>query len=382
MNPSPNVLVWVTSLLGSGHFKRAAVLAEALADRGFAVMLLNGGPPPLGPSLRNVEVRQLPSIRAADVEFSHYLTEENEPADEHYLAERQQRLWEIYREFSPDVLITEMFPFGRRQLGSELLPVLDDCLHREKTMVVGSVRDILVTGSKPTRIEFSRDIALKYYDLILIHGDPRICGFADTFPLATDLNGLIAYTGYVCPQSRVNGARARSGVLVSAGSGVVGAKLLDTAISAARRFASEGEKWTIVTGPRFSGAQRSELRANLPDNCALHEHVDNLPQLMAQHRASISQAGYNTVTEGIMTDTPMILIPFADGRENEQTTRAQILADRNLAIRIPENALSVDSLHAALEDLPALRPTSGVRIQGAKVSARILEKAVCRPAVT
>ena len=39
------VLIWVQHLLGTGHFKRAATLAEAMAADGLDVTLVSGGPP-------------------------------------------------------------------------------------------------------------------------------------------------------------------------------------------------------------------------------------------------------------------------------------------------------------------------------------------------
>ena len=45
MSRSWRCLFWVQSLLGSGHLRRALLLAEAFAARGAEVILVNGGPP-------------------------------------------------------------------------------------------------------------------------------------------------------------------------------------------------------------------------------------------------------------------------------------------------------------------------------------------------
>ena len=68
------VLFWVQQLLGSGHLKRAATLASAMAERGLEVTLATGGMPASwlvpAPAAGRVEVVQLPPIRASDPSFA------------------------------------------------------------------------------------------------------------------------------------------------------------------------------------------------------------------------------------------------------------------------------------------------------------------------
>ena len=63
-------LVWVQSLLGSGHLRRAMLLADTLAARGVEVVLANGGPPGPWPSAEGVSLVQLPVLVAKDTSFS------------------------------------------------------------------------------------------------------------------------------------------------------------------------------------------------------------------------------------------------------------------------------------------------------------------------
>ncbi|MEO1019506.1 MAG: glycosyltransferase, partial [Pseudomonadota bacterium] len=109
-------------------------------------------------------------------------------------------------------------------------------------------------------------------------------------------------------------------------------------------------------------------------NCRLYGYVKNLPELMAQSRVSISQAGYNTVTESVLTETPMILVPFANGREDEQTRRAKLFSEQGMAIHLPEQNVSAASLRSALASARKLPPTSSVDTNGAEVSARHLSE--------
>ena len=63
----------------------------------------------------------------------------------------------------------------------------------------------------------------RYFDLVLVHGDPRLVPFERTFPRAGAIAGKLHYTGYVVEKPSVAGAADRSNgeVLVSAGGGAV-----------------------------------------------------------------------------------------------------------------------------------------------------------------
>jgi len=99
---------------------------------------------------------------------------------------------------TPDVLIVETFPFGRRVMRFELLPLLEAArAMRPKPLIACSVRDILQERGKPGRAEETVDTIGKYYDLVTVHGDPKFASFGETFPLADGLAKQISYTGLV-----------------------------------------------------------------------------------------------------------------------------------------------------------------------------------------
>ena len=61
---SARVFIWVQHLLGFGHFARAKVVAEALRDAGFEVMLASGGVTPADAVPKGIAFVQLPAARA------------------------------------------------------------------------------------------------------------------------------------------------------------------------------------------------------------------------------------------------------------------------------------------------------------------------------
>src|SRR5687768_1670293 len=127
------VFIYVQHLLGIGHLKRAATLARALRTAGFEVTLASGGAPVAG-----IEVHQLPPVSSPD--FKQLLDEHGTPVDEAWKQRRTAALIDAWRRSEADALIVELFPFGRRQMRFELIPLLEEARHR---LVVCSVRDIL-----------------------------------------------------------------------------------------------------------------------------------------------------------------------------------------------------------------------------------------------
>ena len=192
------VLFWVQQLLGSGHLKRALTLARAMADEGLEVTLAAGGMPMASLLPAGFELVQLPAIRTSDPSFAQLVDAEGRPADDALWQERQAGLQRLLALRRPQVLITEMFPFGRRAFRRELLPLLEAAAAmRPRPWRLCSVRDILVRKPAPESYAWMRDLALAHYDRILVHTDPQLIPFDLTFPFAAALRGRLVDTGYV-----------------------------------------------------------------------------------------------------------------------------------------------------------------------------------------
>lgn len=370
-------LFWVQSLLGSGHLRRALLLAEALARHDVAVTLVNGGLPGPWPAGEGVTLVQLPPITTKDSHFRALIDASGAPVTEALRAERRAILLDLLHRLRPHLLVTEMFPFGRRAFRDELLPLLAaGGTLPAPPLVVASVRDVLVSKPDPARYAWMAEVCREHYDKVLVHGDERLLPFALSFPLADTLGGRIVPTGFVHPAAHDLPASVEDApaVLVSAGGGAVGTTLLHVAL-AARPLTSFAEaSWLLVTGRNLAEPAFAALARQVPEDCRLVRHRDDLPALMAGCTVSISQAGYNTVVEGLLAGTRMVLVPFAGGGEDEQERRAGRLAALGLAEMVRERELSAESLAAAIDRIaaqpkPAPPPW---RFDGAARSARIL----------
>jgi predicted glycosyltransferase len=358
------VFLHVQHLLGIGHLRRAATLAGALAREGFAVTLASGGPPVPGLVPPGVRLVQLPPARAEDASFKALVDEQGRRIDAAWQNNRRDLLLRSFDAISPDILVIELFPFGRRQLAFELLPLLERA--RGRSRIVSSVRDLI--QDKPGRHDEMVERVQRYFDLVLVHGDPRLAAF----PLAPRLGGKVRYTGYVVEEPARSASRAGEGeVIVSAGGGAVGRRLLETAIQARALGALRGRTWRVITG-----VNGPDLRGLAAENLVVETMRADFTTLLANCALSISQAGYNTVMETLQARARAVLVPYAAGGESEQTARARLLAAQGLVEFIDEAALDATGLAAAAERAAARpRPPAGaVDLDGARRSAALLRE--------
>jgi predicted glycosyltransferase len=370
-------LFWVQSLLGSGHLRRALLLADALARRNVAVTLVNGGLPGPWPAGEGVTLVQLLPIVAKDPHFQALIDASGAPVAEALRAERRQTLLDLLHRLRPHLVVTEMFPFGRRAFRGELLPLLAaGGTLPVPPLLVASVRDVLVSKPDPARYAWMAEVCREHYDKVLVHGDERLLPFALSFPLAGTLGNRIVHTGFVHPAEHEPPASVEEApaVLISAGGGAVGEALLRAAIAARPLTSFAAASWLLVTGRNLAEPAFAALAGQVPAGCRLVRHRDDLPALMAGCAVSVSQAGYNTVVEGLMGRARMVLVPFAGGSEDEQERRAGRLAALGLAKMVRERELSAGDLAAAIDRIAAKPrpPASPWRFDGAARSAQIM----------
>lgn len=144
------VLFVVTSLMGAGHLARTLIIARALRAAGGTPLVVSGGRSLPQLDAGGVEVRRLPPVWSDGVDYSRLLTPEGE-ADEEWMASRRKHLLAICDEFTPDAVVTELWPFGRRGLSDEFVALAEHS--KGKARLWASVRDVLEPKKKPKRAE-------------------------------------------------------------------------------------------------------------------------------------------------------------------------------------------------------------------------------------
>lgn len=377
------VLIVVTHLLGAGHLTRAAALARAFAQAGHDTTLVSGGSASPPRDLDGIAFIQLPPVRTIGTDFKTLLDEDGAPVDAFRLAERRIRLLDALRAARPDIVITELFPFGRRVLADEFISLIIDAKHlKPRPLILCSIRDILASPSRPERIEETHARLLDHYDGILVHGDPTIVPLEATWPVDERIRPLIRYTGYVDENADPVPPGDREGILVSGGSSSASLPLYRAAVAAAQEIADR--PWRILIGRGVAEAEFQELSTQAPAHVVVERARPDFRALLARAELSVSQAGYNTVVDLLRSGVRSVLVPFEAGHETEQRLRAERLKALGLAEIVSEADLSpqalAEALRRSLSRPPA--PPPSMALDGARESVSVAESLHCaRPAL-
>ena len=370
---APRVLFYAQHLLGIGHIKRAALICRALAAAGLDTTLVSGGMPVPGLKIGGARLHQLPPLRSADLSFSVLLDEADRPIDEAWQQRRRDLLLATFRTLRPEALVVEMYPFGRRQMRFELIPLLEAArAARPRPLILSSLRDILSKPPVPKRAAWIEAQIEGFFDAVLVHADPRFVTLEASFPEAAGFADSLVYTGYVAEAKPIPAAADRDGVVVSAGGGAVGAALIETAL-AARPFSALSEApWTLLAGPNMPTGQLAALERQCPENVTLSRAHPRFLELLSRSRLSISQGGYNTVTDLLRTGPRAVIVPFAAEGEAEQTMRARLLEAAGVVVMLEQPALTPRALAEAMDRALAAEKSPldfDVDLGGAEASA-------------
>ena len=373
-----SIMIYVQHLLGIGHLQRAVFLASALARRGFIIDLVSGGMPVpvLNPAV--VNFHQLPPLRSLNGRFDLLVNENGKSIDENWKHQRCNQLLELFNNISPDAVITETFPFGRRMMRFELLPMLNAIKQRSSPpILISSIRDILQPKARPDREQEILHLVDEYYDRVLVHGDDSIATLEDTFSMAAALADKTFYTGYICQpgnESSTGGAGVNE-VLVSGGGGVVSLPLLQAAIEARPLSKLNQQTWRLLAGHSIDQQDFEQLVRIAGKGFIVERNRSDFQQLLRQCAVSVSQAGYNTTMDILKTGARSVMVPFSDAGEIEQTIRARLLQQHNRVITLDQEKLTAASLAQAIDQAIEIpRQSIKLKMNGAEVSADLLQE--------
>ncbi|QIB35956.1 glycosyltransferase [Ancylobacter pratisalsi] len=379
------VMIVVTHLLGVGHLARMAAVGAAMAARGWKVTLVSGGRPAPTVALDGLELVALPPVHCVGTDFATLYAAPGLVADADYFTRRREALLAAFDAARPEALITELYPFGRRSLAGEFDALLAHAHGRaDRPAVLCSIRDVLNPPSRPERAEATLACLGRFYDGVLFHGAADVVPLSASWPEAKRLNNRLRETGYVHDGSRQVSTSDEAGageIIVSGGGSAAGLPLALASLQAARLVPEK--RWRLLVGGSVPGETLDALKAEAPANMIVERARPDFPALLARGAASISQAGYNTVLDLAAANARAVLVPFAEGGEKEQTIRAGELARRGLARHLPAEALTPETLAAALRELLA-RPAPdwhGIGRAGAAKTADIVADEIARRAV-
>jgi len=378
----PALLLYCQHSVGIGHLMRSLVIAEALTHD-FRVVFLNGGvfPPGVVPP-HGVEIVDLPPL---GLESRHLVSRGEERDIDRIKSVRKAVVLGTYDRVRPEVVLVELFPFGRKKFAFELLPLLKRTRRPIgwRPSVLCSVRDILVSArpDQQHHDDRARWLCNRYFDGVMVHADPALAEFSESFRPSRPLAVPVHYTGFVARDG--GGARDDTHgahVLVSAGGGLAGGDLLRAAVAAhALAPAGTRRRMRIVAGPFLPESEWLDLRASaegFPDI----ELVRSVPDLGAEMRyaaVSVSQCGYNTAMDILGAHVPALVVPYAAQREDEQSNRARRLAQLGLLRVLDTATLTPAALVREISATAEFRPArTALCLDGARRTAEIVAQTI------
>jgi predicted glycosyltransferase len=195
----------------------------------------------------------------------------------------------------------------------------------------------------------------------------------------------VRYTGVVAPPApKPAGTGRLDRLIVSSGGGMVGEPLVRAAVEVHRDlFIRTGLRTTVVAGPFLPVPVWEWLRQQARDSPVLDavRRVDDLASEIRRSSLSLSQGGYNTTMDLLRAGTPAIVVPYAEGSEDEQTRRTSRLAELGVLRMLPSAALADrERVLAELVDATGSTPAPvTLDLTGAETTARMLASELVTP---
>jgi predicted glycosyltransferase len=346
------IMFYCQHIVGMGHLVRSIEIIKGLVED-FRVCLINGGETiPNFPIPPEIQIVNIPGIKT-DAQFQNL-----EPINPKLtLTEvkrlRQQELLNTFIRFKPDLLIVELFPFGRRRFSFELIPLLEMAKFSQ-TKIVCSLRDLVINkGDAIEREEKICNLVERYFDSILIHGDPSFICLEEIFSRTQDLKCSIKYTGYVARTISENNLPEikQPAIVVSVGGGRFGHDLLECAIATAPLLKEIiNHHIYIFTGPFIPEEVYVKLQrlALGQSNISLQKYNPELFGYLKQAELSISMCGYNTSIDILNAGVEAMMMAFENEEDPEQQIRLQRLEKLAIATRIRPEDLVPEKLGKAI----------------------------------
>ena len=342
------IVFYIQHLLGVGHLNRSALISNELVKSGNEVHVILGGKEIPEVRFKGAQRHHLPAAHASDPLFTTILDSYNEPISSNWKKQRCDILLDLVNSIEPSALLIEHFPFGRRQFKFELIPLLNNLKRKKKSpKIFCSVRDLLVEQKDQDRINETFNFVREYFDEILVHGDPNFLSFNDSFPQVAALYPKLFYTGYVAntmPMSSKNSYVGSDEVIVAAGGGAVGKKLIDNAIAAKSLCDLKQKQWRVLLGPNVDALTRDEFLKHAQDDLIIEPNRSDYSTLLKNCCLSISQGGYNTLLDVIIAKCPALVVPFFSKNETEQSYRSHLLSKLGYINVMIEDSLSPHKL--------------------------------------
>ena len=379
----PRLLFHVEALWGVGHLVRCLRLLQALRQK-FECYLVSGS--------STLDHFPLPCdlhvIRLQSVHFTTDYTElvaDDGSEVQHSLDKRCEEVVAAFLAVQPDVVVLEMFPFGRHVLAEESLSLLQ--LAYEAGVPAGvSLRDVYVyPENESERACYLRSVQAvldEFSPTVLVHSDQNVQPTTAAIPLeikATQCS--IVHTGYVGHKEiRRERTTERSCVLCSIGGGRVGGEVLLKRIAHVARemcncVGKHCKTIRMITGPHTP----EDIKTSLHRSSGLFTEI--LPfdgslafSLPVDVSGLVVTGGYNSWMDAVAYRVPTLVLPIDD----EQRIRSHALSRVCPWVRTISEEMSHEEIITVWQSVVKSDqvPFPAIAFDGARISADILGKFV------
>jgi len=368
------ILIHCQYVYGIGHLVRAVKLAHGLSSF-FNVYMLSGGERvPNFYVPKSINFIQLPAIYKK--ESANYLS----PVDSSLSIEecfklRENAISQLVHAIQPDYLITEHFPFGLL-FEKEVLKLIEFVKRSNlKSKIISSLRDVIESSKGGVNDSYICKILNKYYDLVLVHGDPNIIPFSSSFPKEKEIEISIKHTGYITTPIIASKKKTNTAsIVVSIGGGRMGEELLQAVIESHQLLLEKWDHKLVL----FSGAFQKEVPSINSVKIEINE-FNQKTYLKALETASliICMGGYNSLLEAVSTQKPVLVYKrsFLGGNQ-EQDLRATFFEKSGyIKIITPEN-LDKENLTNLIFDTVSNHnpPQNSLNFEGVTNSVKIISE--------
>lgn len=269
---------------------------------------------------------------------------------------RSAVLVDVISRWKPDIFLVDHAPQGMK---GELLPVFAALRAvSPRTRIILGLRDILDDPEHVRKVWSATGVyetMQDTYDKVLVYGQREILDIASAYSLPANLSGRITYCGYVSPPRPAQPVlppgltEGKSYILGTVGGGGDGIEILCATLTAAK---SIGISAVLACGPLMPFEDRSKierLAAQVPASITV-ELLDDLAGVALGASCVVSRGGYNTLSELVPLDVPIVAVPRTWPRK-EQLIRARRFESLGLVSVVEPDVENFESaVCSAVED--------------------------------
>jgi predicted glycosyltransferase len=348
------VAIYSPGLIGLGHIRRNAAIAQALRSALGPVIVMIAEARQVGalPMLSGVDCVTLPAHRpgAAADECPRFLDISNRDL----VALRTAVIGTAFESFEPDALIVDHLPLGT---ADELRRPLQRLRKRGNTCCVLGVRDV-PPAPKNAECHAWPDRATaaairEYFDAVWVYGDPAVYDPVHESSGFPRITVPVHYTGYLDERARL-ALTTDHGPTPAAWPGrlalcVVGRGHDAEALAQAFLEAELPPHCTglVVTGTTIEEAtlRRLRRRARRRPHMNLLERVPDPAPLIRHAERVVAMGGYHTMCEVLSFERHALIVPrFRTAPEHEQWIRATRMRDLGLVDVLDPRQVSPSAL--------------------------------------